>query len=109
MEETYPLLWTNWSVIQQLQCSCGGHRSHSPLNVIVLMQCSLPGVGPKMSHLVMDIAWDNTSGIAVDTHVHRISHRLGWMRKATENPEVTRAALEKWLPRSVHATTWAMH
>ena len=52
-----------------------------------------------MSHLVMDIAWDNTSGIAVDTHVHRISHRLGWMRRATENPEVTRNSLEKWLPK----------
>ena len=52
-----------------------------------------------MSHLVMDIAWDSTSGIAVDTHVHRISHRLGWMRKATENPEITRTRLEKWLPK----------
>jgi endonuclease-3 len=62
--------------------------------------CALPGVGPKMSHLVMDIAWDSTSGVAVDTHVHRISHRLGWMRKPTENPEVTRVCIEKWLPKS---------
>lgn len=52
-----------------------------------------------MSHLVMDIAWDNISGIAVDTHVHRISHRLGWMRKDTDNPEITRIRLEKWLPK----------
>lgn len=39
--------------------------------------CSLPGVGPKMANLVMQIAWDKCEGIAVDTHVHRISNRLG--------------------------------
>lgn len=61
---------------------------------------SLPGIGPKMSHLIMDVAWNSVTGIAVDTHVHRISHRLGWMRKPTKNPEVTRAALEHWLPQS---------
>ncbi|VDM56782.1 unnamed protein product [Angiostrongylus costaricensis] len=38
--------------------------------------CSLPGVGPKMAHLVMQIAWNRVDGIAVDTHVHRIVNRL---------------------------------
>ncbi|XP_061888506.1 endonuclease III-like protein 1 isoform X3 [Entelurus aequoreus] len=61
----------------------------------------LPGVGPKMAHLAMDIAWDQVSGIGVDTHVHRISNRLGWLRKATKNPEKTRKALEEWLPREL--------
>ncbi|XP_031608881.1 endonuclease III-like protein 1 [Oreochromis aureus] len=61
----------------------------------------LPGVGPKMAHLAMDIAWDQVSGIGVDTHVHRISNRLGWLRKATKNPEETRKALEEWLPREL--------
>ncbi|MEQ2267012.1 Endonuclease III-like protein 1 [Xenotaenia resolanae] len=59
----------------------------------------LPGVGPKMAHLAMDIAWDQVSGIGVDTHVHRISNRLGWLKKPTKNPEDTRKALEEWLPR----------
>lgn len=59
----------------------------------------LPGVGPKMAHLAMDIAWDQVSGIGVDTHVHRISNRLGWVKKKTKNPEETRKALEEWLPR----------
>ncbi|XP_040001437.1 endonuclease III-like protein 1 isoform X2 [Xiphias gladius] len=58
----------------------------------------LPGVGPKMAHLAMDIAWDQVSGIGVDTHVHRISNRLGWLWKPTKNPEDTRKALEEWLP-----------
>ncbi|KAI1886626.1 hypothetical protein AGOR_G00197740 [Albula goreensis] len=62
---------------------------------------SLPGVGPKMAHLAMTIAWKQVSGIGVDTHVHRISNRLGWMRAETKTPEDTRRALEKWLPREL--------
>ncbi|XP_059202674.1 endonuclease III-like protein 1 isoform X2 [Centropristis striata] len=61
----------------------------------------LPGVGPKMAHLAMDIAWDQVSGIGVDTHVHRISNRLGWLKKPTKTPEETRRALEEWLPRDL--------
>ncbi|XP_068607140.1 endonuclease III-like protein 1 [Brachionichthys hirsutus] len=61
----------------------------------------LPGVGPKMAHLAMSIAWDQVSGIGVDTHVHRISGRLGWVQKATKDPEGTRKALEDWLPREL--------
>ncbi|KAM4604044.1 endonuclease III-like protein 1 [Polymixia lowei] len=61
----------------------------------------LPGVGPKMAHLAMSIAWDQVSGIGVDTHVHRIANRLGWVRRPTKNPEETRKALEEWLPREL--------
>ncbi|GFR22256.1 hypothetical protein TNCT_12052 [Trichonephila clavata] len=61
--------------------------------------CKLPGVGPKMAHIVMSVGWNDTVGIAVDTHVHRISNRLGWVRKPTKDPEETRKALEKWLPK----------
>ncbi|XP_047317408.1 endonuclease III homolog 1, chloroplastic-like isoform X2 [Impatiens glandulifera] len=64
----------------------------------------LPGIGPKMAHLVMNVAWDNVQGICVDTHVHRISNRLGWVsrmvsKQKTSNPEETRIALERWLPK----------
>uniref|UniRef100_A0A8D2LME4 Endonuclease III-like protein 1 n=1 Tax=Varanus komodoensis TaxID=61221 RepID=A0A8D2LME4_VARKO len=61
----------------------------------------LPGVGPKMAHLVMDIAWQSVSGIGVDTHVHRIANRLKWTKKRTRLPEETRQALEEWLPREL--------
>ncbi|XP_062820368.1 endonuclease III-like protein 1 isoform X1 [Anolis carolinensis] len=61
----------------------------------------LPGVGPKMAHLVMDIAWQDVSGIGVDTHVHRICNRLKWTKKETKLPEETRQALEEWLPREL--------
>nr|XP_045237369.1 endonuclease III-like protein 1 isoform X4 [Macaca fascicularis] len=62
---------------------------------------ALPGVGPKMAHLAMAVAWGTVSGIAVDTHVHRIANRLRWTKKATKSPEETRAALEEWLPREL--------
>lgn len=60
---------------------------------------ALPGVGPKMAHICMHAAWNVMTGIGVDTHVHRISNRLGWVKKPTKTPEDTRKALEAWLPR----------
>ncbi|KAJ6917416.1 endonuclease III [Populus alba x Populus x berolinensis] len=65
---------------------------------------SLPGIGPKMAHLVMNIAWNNVQGICVDTHVHRICNRLGWVarpgtKQKTSTPEETREALQLWLPK----------
>ena len=57
----------------------------------------LPGVGPKMAHLVMKVAWNEITGIAVDTHVHRICNRLKWVN--TKTPEQTMAQLEQRLPR----------
>ena len=33
--------------------------------------CKLKGVGPKMAHICMNVAWGKQSGIGVDTHVHR--------------------------------------
>ncbi|XP_039740901.1 endonuclease III-like protein 1 isoform X2 [Pteropus medius] len=62
---------------------------------------ALPGVGPKMAHLAMAVAWGTVSGIAVDTHVHRIANRLKWTKKVTKSPEETRRALEEWLPRNL--------
>lgn len=65
---------------------------------------SLPGIGPKMAHLIMNVGWEDVQGICVDTHVHRICNRLGWvsfsgMKQNTKTPEETRKALEAWLPR----------
>ncbi|VDK68785.1 unnamed protein product [Gongylonema pulchrum] len=41
--------------------------------------CALPGVGEKMAYLAMHNAWDQLEGLGVDTHVHRITNRLGWV------------------------------
>ena len=58
---------------------------------------SLPGVGPKMAHIAMNVTFGIVSGIGVDTHVHRISNGLGWVK--TKTAEQTRISLEKWLPK----------
>lgn len=39
--------------------------------------------------------------IGVDTHVHRISNRIGWVKIPTKTPEQTRVALESWIPKSL--------
>jgi endonuclease-3 len=56
----------------------------------------LPGVGRKTANIVVTLGF-RKEGIAVDTHVHRISNRLGYVR--TKNPDATEMALRKKLPR----------
>ncbi|RKP18561.1 putative endonuclease III [Rozella allomycis CSF55] len=58
---------------------------------------SLPGVGPKMAYITMQVAWKQNLGIGVDVHVHRISNRLKWV-SGTKTPEDTRKELQDWLP-----------
>ena len=64
---------------------------------------ALPGVGPKMGYLAMTCAWKKVIGIGVDVHVHRISNRLKWVKKPTNQPEQTRVELESWLPKDYWA------
>ena len=52
---------------------------------------TLPGVGRKTANLVLILAHRSHDNICVDTHVHRISNRLGWV--ATRTPEETEQAL----------------
>jgi len=57
----------------------------------------LRGVGPKIAHICMLAAWGECTGVGVDTHVHRIANRLGWVK--TKTPPDTQASLEALLPR----------
>ena len=57
---------------------------------------TLPGVGRKTANLVVTLAY-NKFGICVDTHVHRISNRWGYVQ--TRTPEETEFALRRRLPR----------
>ena len=57
---------------------------------------SLPGVGRKTANLVLNEGFGKL-GICVDTHVHRISNRLGLVK--TKNPTETEFALMKILPK----------
>lgn len=46
----------------------------------------LPGFGPKMGHILIQIVYGLVEGIAVDTHVCRITQRLRWVEKGMCEP-----------------------
>lgn len=58
----------------------------------------LPGVGRKTANIVLWVSFGKPA-IAVDTHVHRISNRLGLVK--TKKPEETEISLMKILPKSL--------
>ena len=74
---------------------------------------SLPGVGRKTANLVMILAFKSRQNICVDTHVHRISNRLGWVQ--TTMPEETEQALyraieQRWWPLiNLYLVTWGQN
>jgi endonuclease-3 len=59
---------------------------------------ALPGVGRKTANLVLGLGF-GMPAICVDTHVHRISNRLGMV--VTTTPEKTERALKGVLPRDL--------
>jgi endonuclease-3 len=74
---------------------------------------TLPGVGRKTANLVLILAHRSARNICVDTHVHRISNRLGWV--ATRAPDETEHALYKaadrrWWPIiNLYLVTWGQN
>ena len=69
-----------------------GGRVPDDLDVLL----TLKGVGRKTANLVVTVGFGKP-GICVDTHVHRISNRLGFVR--TRTPGETEQALRARLPR----------
>lgn len=57
----------------------------------------LPGVGRKVANLFLSVVYEKNE-ICVDTHVHRISNRIGWVN--TKTPLGTEMALKKFLPKN---------
>ncbi len=74
---------------------------------------TLPGVGRKTATLVLIEARGSGDHICVDTHVHRIANRLGWVR--TKTPAHTEQALYEAVPRRFwplvnrYLVTWGQH
>jgi endonuclease III len=74
---------------------------------------TLPGVGRKTANLVLILAYESRRNICVDTHVHRIANRLGWVK--TRTPDETEQALykatdERWWPSiNLYLVTWGQH
>jgi endonuclease III len=73
----------------------------------------LPGVGRKTANLVLILSFKSLKNICVDTHVHRISNRLGWVE--TKTPDETEQALYKatnrrWWPYiNLYLVTWGQN
>ena len=61
---------------------------------------SLPGVGRKTANCVLIYAFSKAA-LCVDTHMHRITNRLGWV--TTKTPDGTEKALEKVMPKDLWA------
>ena len=74
---------------------------------------TLSGVGRKTANLVLILGFRSQRNICVDTHVHRIANRLGWV--ATRHPEETELALyastaSRWWPYlNLYLVTWGQN
>jgi endonuclease-3 len=74
---------------------------------------TLPGVGRKTANLVLILAFKSAQNICVDTHVHRIANRLGWVK--TRTPDETEQALyaatdARWWPSiNLYLVTWGQN
>lgn len=53
----------------------------------------LPGVGIKIAMIYLRVAEKKIDGIGVDTHVHRIANKIGWVK--TNSPEETEHKLQQ--------------
>lgn len=80
------------------QCSqdiCDKHAGEVPQNVKALV--ALAGVGRKTANVVLGVAFKIPNGIVVDTHVSRISQRLGLSKNFT--PEKIEVDLQEIVPK----------
>ena len=86
-----------------------GGRVPSTMEELVM----LPGVGRKTANLVMILGFKSQQNICVDTHVHRIANRLGWVN--TKTPEDTEQALYRateqrwWASLNLYLVTWGQN
>jgi len=73
----------------------------------------LPAVGRKTANLVLILSHASKNNICVDTHVHRIANRMGWVK--TKTPDETEQALYRVLPKrwwpdvNLYLVTWGQN
>src|SRR5262249_1771446 len=74
---------------------------------------TLPGVGRKTANLVLILAPSSQENICVDTHVHRIANRLGWVKTRTRDEReegLYRGAARRWWPIiNLYLVTWGQN
>ena len=93
---------------RQIVERCGGRVPHRMADLL-----TLPGVGRKTANLVLILSHASKDNICVDTHVHRIANRLGWVK--TRTPDQTEQALYRAVPRrywpkvNLYLVTWGQN
>ena len=93
---------------RQLMERFGGRVPHRMEDLL-----TLPGVGRKTANLVLILSHNSRDNICVDTHVHRIANRLGWVQ--TRTPDQTEQALyraveRRWWPSvNLFLVTWGQN
>jgi endonuclease-3 len=86
----------------------GGRVPHTMEDLL-----TLPGVGRKTANLVLILSHASRENICVDTHVHRIANRLGWV--STRTPDQTEQALYRVVPKrfwpdvNLYLVTWGQN
>ena len=83
------------SIIQCCQKIVGEFKGQVPQTLEELV--SLPGVGRKTANIILGNAYGQQA-IAVDTHVKRVTHRLGWAK--AEDPDKIEFELREVIPRN---------
>jgi endonuclease III len=83
-------------LIQMARILVEQHGGQVPNSLDALL--ALPGVGRKTANCVLIYAFD-VPALCVDTHMHRIANRLGWVH--TRTPEQSEVALERVIPRDL--------
>ncbi len=82
---------------QMIMADFGGEVPHTMAELV-----RLPGVGRKTANIVMNVGFGIVEGIAVDTHVNRIAHRLRLSPKThAKEPLKTEQDLLKIIPREL--------
>jgi endonuclease III len=79
------------NLIALAQLLVAHHGGQVPKTLAELV--ALPGVGRKTANVVLGVAFGTPEGVVVDTHVQRLSQRLGWTRQA-EPPAIEQELMQ---------------
>lgn len=82
-------------LVQLARMLCEKHGGEVPSSFDELV--ALPGVGRKTANVMLAVAFDQAA-MPVDTHVFRVSHRMGLVSKDADTPEKVERQLVKQIP-----------
>ncbi len=110
----YPVsFYRNKAVHVKETCKQLMERYHGQVPDTMEELLTLPGVGRKTANLVLILSHASRDNICVDTHVHRIANRLGWV--TTKTPDQTEQALYRavekrwWADVNLYLVTWGQN